>query len=177
MTLSARRASFLRVLYLVLAFSVIAVFTVYHTERADASVADQAAQCVDSGGQWNQGEARCVQGQAAADSGPCGGGSVLGIPTWYKYLETDSIAGKCSPKIDSVEDILPVGLAVLEAALTLGGLVAVAMVFTGGFKYVVSQGEPDKAAGGRKTVMNALIGLSIIILATRVVSFIGNRLG
>jgi hypothetical protein len=103
--------------------------------------------------------------------------SILGIPTWYKYLEGEDVSGKCTPVVNAVDDVLPIGLAVLEAALTLGGIVAVVMVFVGGFKYVISQGEPDKAAGGRKTVTNALIGLAIIILATRVVSFIGNRLG
>ncbi len=106
--------------------------------------------------------------------------SILGIPTWYKYLEGengDDVAGKCRPIIDTTKDTLPIGLAVLEAALTLGGIVAVVMVFIGGFKYVLSQGEPDKAANGRKTVLNAVIGLAIIMLATSVVSFIGNRLG
>ncbi len=103
--------------------------------------------------------------------------SILGVPTWYKYLDSEPVAGKCKPIIDSSKDALPIGLALLEAGLTLGGIIAAVMVFIGGFKYVLSQGEPDKAAGGRQTVMNAVIGLVIVILATRIVSFIGSRLG
>lgn len=111
--------------------------------------------------------------------------TILGIPTWYKNLEGEEISGKCVPKLGNSGDeptkrigtALPIGLAVLEAMLTLGGLVAVVMVFAGAFKYVLSQGEPDKSAGARKTVINAMIGLVILIVATRVVSFIGGRLG
>lgn len=102
--------------------------------------------------------------------------TILGIPTWYKYLEGEEIAGKCKPIINASVDTLPIGLAVLEAAITLGGVVAAALVFVGGFKYVLAQGEPDKAANARKTVINAMIGLVIVIVATRVVSFIANRL-
>ena len=102
--------------------------------------------------------------------------TVLGIPTWYKYLEGEQVAGKCKPIIDTTNDTLPIGLAILEAAITLGGVVAAILIFVGGFKYVLAQGEPDKAANARKTAINAVIGLVIVIVATRVVSFIANRL-
>lgn len=137
----------------------------------------QIEQCAASNGVWDNIAGRCMTQEEAATLGDCGNRTLLGVPTWYKYLESSTVSGKCKPVINSVEDALPIGLAVLEAMLTIGGMVAVAMVFIGGFKYVLSQGEADKAAGGRKTVVNAMIGLVIIILATRVVSFIGNRLG
>lgn len=140
----------------------------------------QAIQCAASGGSWNGALGVC----APATTVPAGFGTcsdfdktILGIPTWYKYLEGEEVSGKCKPKIEASADALPIGLAVLEMGLTLGGLVAVVMVFVGGFKYVLSQGEPDKAAGGRKTVVNAMIGLVIIIVSTRVVSFVAERLG
>lgn len=114
--------------------------------------------------------------------------SFLGIPTWYKYLdkETDS-SGKCSVVLnsnasgeDSLESAnsslnaaLPIGVAVLEAILRISGLVAVVMVFWGGFKYITARGNPDNAKGARTTVINAMIGLVIVILATAIVSFIG----
>lgn len=130
--------------------------------------------------------ALCVIGLGFSNSYTLSAGAVpcedadkrlLGVPTWYKYLDDEPAGGECNLAINSASDALPIGLAILEAMLTIGGLVAVVMVFIGGFKYVLSQGEADKAAGGRKTVVNAMIGLVIIILATRIVSFIGNRLG
>jgi heme/copper-type cytochrome/quinol oxidase subunit 2 len=72
--------------------------------------------------------------------------------------------------------VLPIGLAILEILITLAGIVAVVMVIYASFKFVLSQGEPDKAAGARKTAINAAIGLVIVIVATRVVSFIATRL-
>jgi hypothetical protein len=117
---------------------------------------------------------------------------ILGIPVWYKYLdgqkdvtifEGNTTEGDCRPVLardgDGFVDAssgLAIGLAVLEIMMTLGGLVAVGMVIWGSFSFVLSQGEPDKAAGARKTVINAAIGLVIIIVATRVVSFIATTL-
>ncbi len=103
---------------------------------------------------------------------------VVGIPVWYKYLSSDeSRPNECRLQIDDPSDALPIGLAVFEAALTIAGFLAVIMIFVGGFKYVLAQGEADRAAAGRKTVINALIGLVIVIVSTRVITFIGNTLG
>lgn len=106
------------------------------------------------------------------------GGNILGIiPTWYKYLQGEIVSGKCRPVINEPANALPIGLAILELMMTLGGLVAVVMIFIGAFKYILSQGEPDKAKGAQQTVINSVVGLVIVIVATRIVSFIGSRLG
>lgn len=108
--------------------------------------------------------------------------TILGLPKWYKYLEVNPDAsGRCSPTIDSatiggIQGFLPIGVVALEFMLRLGGLVAVAMIFVAAFKYITSQGNPDNAAAARKTAINALIGLVIIIVATSLVSFLGTRL-
>lgn len=110
--------------------------------------------------------------------------SFLGIPTWYKYLEGDDSGGVCSPVLGEVDGsdprsfnvALPIGLAVLEILIRLAGLVAVVMVFVGAFRFITTQGNPEKAASARKTIINAIIGLVIVILATTIVNFIGNSL-
>jgi Type IV secretion system pilin len=110
--------------------------------------------------------------------GGLGSGTILGfIPTWYKYLDGEVVSGKCRPVIAGPENALPIGLAVLEAMLSIAGLVAVVMIFIGSFKYVLSQGEPDRAKDARQTVINTVIGLVIVIIATRVVSFIAGSIG
>ncbi len=113
---------------------------------------------------------------------------VLGIPTWYKYLRGDDSSGRCLPilRVDDVpqgqasekniNSALPIGLAILEIAVTLSGIIAFIMVLWGSVKFMLALGEPDKFAAARKTVQNAMIGLVIIIIATRVISFIGGRL-
>jgi hypothetical protein len=96
------------------------------------------------------------------------------LPTWHKYLEHD---GKCQvTNFTFPDDLGAIILAIVEILLRIGTLAAVAFVIYGGFLYMTSQGEPDKAANARKTIINAVIGLVIAILATGVVSFIGGRL-
>jgi hypothetical protein len=104
--------------------------------------------------------------------------SFLGIPTWYKYLDaTEDSSGRCSPQLNNgLDSVLPIGLAILEALIRLAGLVAVVMIFVAGFKYITSQGNPDAAAGARKTAINAIIGLVIVVLSTTIIAFIGSSL-
>jgi Type IV secretion system pilin len=108
---------------------------------------------------------------------------ILGIPTWYKYLDGEddartTLSGEatCSPIFNGPDSIGPIGVAILEAMLRLAGLVAVVMIFWASFTYITTQGSGESAAAARKTAINALIGLVIVIISTGLVSFIGNRL-
>lgn len=107
----------------------------------------------------------------------------FGIPSWYKYLyeagRIDMNGNTCELvgtfKMES--DLLLVGLALLDMGLRIAGVVAVAYVIYGGIQYVTSQGEPDKTKKAQETVVNALIGLVLALLATVIVQFIGNEIG
>lgn len=124
--------------------------------------------------------------QTFADT--CSTNGFFGIPPWYKYLVDAGImapnkvtgacelAGSLSPN-DWVQVITLVALAVLDMALRIAGLVAVGFVVYGGIQYVTSQGEPDKTKDAQQTIINALIGLTIALIAAALVSFIGNKLG
>lgn len=57
-----------------------------------------------------------------------------------------------------------------------GGAIAVIYVVYGGFKYVTSAGNAEKASSGRQTVFYALIGLVVIIVAQQLVLFILSKL-
>lgn len=54
----------------------------------------------------------------------------------------------------------------------LVGYVAIIFVVYGGYKYILSNGEPGKVAMGKTILTNALIGLVIAILATVIVNTI-----
>ena len=41
---------------------------------------------------------------------------------------------------------------------------------------MTSNGEPDRTKGAKDTILNALIGLVVAIVASSVVSFIGNSI-
>lgn len=107
-----------------------------------------------------------------------GAGSFFGLPHWYKYLqgETDPISNKCIPKINGLNDLWAIGLAVVDILLVVAGFMAVAFVIYGGFQYITSQGEADKTAAAKNTIINALVGLVITLLAIGIVSYIGGNL-
>lgn len=98
------------------------------------------------------------------------------IPSWHQYLPKD---GDCRIDINKFtfpDDIAPIALAVVEILLRIGTFAAIAFVIYGGFQFLTSQGEPDKAANARKTIINSVVGLVITLLATVVVSVIGGQL-
>lgn len=105
-------------------------------------------------------------------------GSVLGLTPWFAYLDgkTDPL-GKCVPVINDYSDMWLIGLAVIDSLLRVAGMVAVGFIIYGGFQYMTSSGEPDRTKKAKDTILNALIGLVITIIAASVVSYIGNTLG
>lgn len=137
---------------------------------------------------------------AAVAAGCDGSDSFLLFPTWYKYLDIGPEGGDdCAVRgptttvtvnetqngqsVAVQKEIFDwgaaaprVGLAIVEILLRIGTLVAVGYVIYGGFRYITSQGEPDGARSARQTIVNALIGLVISLLATGIVAFIGNQL-
>ena len=107
----------------------------------------------------------------------CGTPSVLGFPTWYKYLPTESINGACHINVNLSQNpaqLWLIGLAFVDILLRIGVLVAIGFVIYGGFQYTLSQGEPDRTAAARNTIVNSLVGLGISVLATVIVAFVGS---
>jgi type IV secretion system pilin len=110
--------------------------------------------------------------------------SFFGLPPWYKYLDMryDSEAQSCVVRDFQLlgngtdSGLLLIALAIVDMLLRIAGVVAVAFVLWGGFSYITSQAEPDKLAQARSTIINALIGLGIALIATSLVVFVGNRL-
>jgi len=61
--------------------------------------------------------------------------------------------------------------------LSFMALVATIVIIIAGIRVVVSQGEQDQIDKAKKTVMYAIIGLILIILATGIVTVIRRGLG
>ena len=105
--------------------------------------------------------------------------SFLGFPTWYKYLDCETVAGKLTPIFNVNNDPAVIGkiiLAVIEILLRVGGMVAVGFVIYGGFQYMLTQGEPQKAVSARHTIVNAIVGMLIASIAVFIVQLIGSSL-
>lgn len=65
---------------------------------------------------------------------------------------------------------------VINWALYLSAIVAVIYIIIGGFLYMTSAGDSGQAGKGRTTLVNALIGLVIIVLSYLIVQIVYNFL-
>ena len=63
---------------------------------------------------------------------------------------------------------------ILNWALTIAFLAAVVYLIYGGFQYISSAGNTDQATKGRGTIVNAVIGIIIIVLSYTIVQIVYN---
>lgn len=116
-------------------------------------------------------------------------GKILSLKPWYYGLTENDANGNCVIKSpDSMNTsatandgmqqfITRIILTVVEDLLQIVAYATVVFIIYGGFLYMTSSGAPDKAARGRKTVLNAAIGLFIAIASIGLVNFVGGALG
>ena len=65
---------------------------------------------------------------------------------------------------------------VLNAIYGILGVIAVVMIVISGVKYTTSQGDPGKVQSAKNTILYAIIGLVIALLAFAITNFILNAL-
>lgn len=114
---------------------------------------------------------------------PCQKGhDFFGLLPWYHYLKIDPTTCNIKtftllPGGGQTSDVPLVLLAVIDDLLRIAALVAIGYVLYGAFRYVASQGDPESTARAQSTIINALIGMAVAILAVALVSFLGGQLG
>lgn len=100
--------------------------------------------------------------------------SFLGIPPWHEGLTGD--APECNVELTNLNAVWTVALNLLEILLRLSAIVAVGFIVFGAIAMIMSQGNPDRVAQARGTILNAVIGFVIAIAAASIVSFIAGSL-
>ncbi len=58
----------------------------------------------------------------------------------------------------------------------IAGITAIIMMIVGGIRYITSGGDTQKTAAAKHTIVGALIGLVIIVLAQTIITFVIKRL-
>jgi len=98
--------------------------------------------------------------------------SFLTFPPWYRGL-TKADCSLVKPKVDGgVGDIelatfvWIIILNILAILFSLVGYLALGFVIFGGYLYVMARGDSSRIVKGKKTVISALVGLVICILAS-----------
>jgi hypothetical protein len=99
---------------------------------------------------------------------------LLGIPAWYEYLcvtyDWTGNGFQVNAPSGSNKAVL-IALAVIDILLKFSALIALVFVVYGGFRFATAQGSSESISKGKKTVVNALIGLVIAVLASQIVRF------
>ena len=85
----------------------------------------------------------------------------------------DAIGGSSSTATLQVNDIV---LAVVNWLLFAVGVISVVMLIVGGIKYATSAGDSNKVTSAKNTIMYAIIGLAVAVLAFAIVGFVTNTL-
>ncbi len=63
---------------------------------------------------------------------------------------------------------------VIDILSAIIGIVAVIMIIIAGFKYVTSAGDSNKVTSAKNTIVYAIIGLILVVLAQVIVKFVIN---
>lgn len=100
------------------------------------------------------------------------------LPSWWEYVPTkiDLATNQCAVAFKFPQDTWAVALAILDMLLRVGGFVAVISIIIAGIQYLTATG-PDKGTAARKRIVNSLIGLAIVLVASVTVKFIGSSIG
>ena len=88
---------------------------------------------------------------------------------WYHGLTT-TINGKCEiakPDGDGLPQFVwAIVLNILYDVMIMVGYIAIVMIAWGGYLYMFSRGMPDRAERGKKTLIAAVAGLAVAMLAS-----------
>ena len=113
-------------------------------------------------------------GISFADDACSNKGKILTLKPWYSGLTNNDCSLK-NPGTDTNSQanyIWKIALNIVDDLLQLIGYTTVGYIMYGGFLMMTSNGAPDKAAHGRKTIMSAAIGLVIALASVALVNFI-----
>jgi hypothetical protein len=108
--------------------------------------------------------------------------SLAGMPLAYADASTDAakqsaceaingkiVGGKCETGGANLNDIIASAINLFSVVV---GIVAVIMIIVGGFKYITSGGDSGNITSAKNTIVYAVIGIIIVVLAQVIVKFV-----
>ena len=81
----------------------------------------------------------------------------------------------CGAATDAKETAPNIVKNVINAALVVLGMIAVVMIVIGGIRYTTSNGDASSIKGAKDTILYAVVGLVIAIMAFPIVNFVLDR--
>lgn len=138
-----------------------------------------AQQACDHGGD-KKGPSACdpfkqTKATGAACNPKQGAKRAFGFPFWYEYLDGETVDGHCRPRLSKPADAWLVVAALFQILLRIAGIAAIGFIIYGGFRYIMSRGQPGDIAAGKDTITNAIVGLILTVVSARTVGFIAGK--
>lgn len=116
----------------------------------------------------------------ALGGGDCDAGSFLGFRPWYDGLcnvDNEIEPPKEHDQQDLTAFVWTIVLNVLVDLSLAVGYLAIGFIIYGGYQYIMSQGDPGRAAKGKKTLTSAIVGTIIALVASVAVNTVRVILG
>lgn len=123
----------------------------------------------------------------AAETPSCPQQTFFSLPTWYKFLDVkyNEVTQRCEVDFSLTAEggvfngdgIIQVALAVIDILVRAAALIALVFIIVGGYKYMTAQGSPDGTKQALSTILNAIIGLIVALVASSIIYFVGTSIG
>jgi|SRR3989344_4104104 len=94
-------------------------------------------------------------------------------PVAFAQFQNPNPGGTNLPGDTSISGLI---MRIINIALGVAGLVAVLFLIIGGFRYITAAGNEETAEQAKKIIINAIIGVVVIILSFVIVRVISNAL-
>lgn len=104
-------------------------------------------------------------------SGPCSDGAVKDST----LCKTNKDTKNDNPDSNRIYGPGGILFEAAEILLTVVGIVSVIMIIIGGFKYILSTGDPSKVNSAKNTILYAIVGLAIAVSAQLILLFVINK--
>jgi hypothetical protein len=84
------------------------------------------------------------------------------IPSLWTGLQD---ATTCEVTVDSLADITQILINAVQIVLAVAGFAAVGFIIWGGIQYMMSAGDPGRVKKAKDTIVNAVVGLVIVLVS------------
>lgn len=91
----------------------------------------------------------------------------------YLYLIANDLNLDSLPKATAGSGAINTVISIIIGTVAA---IAVIVVIIGGFRYILAQGDPQAVSKAKSTILYALIGLLVAIIAQVIVAFVGGNL-
>jgi hypothetical protein len=82
----------------------------------------------------------------------------------------------CTDKTTTTDPVTTTIINVTHIIALVAGIAAVILIIIGGLRYITANGDSNNINSAKNTILNALIGLVVIVAAQAIIAFVVDRL-